>query len=113
MRTIVICGIILLALALNYGAVAYVDLTGSNGQTILNQLTGSANAVNLSTNTGLWNWGNIPMGYTLNQSDHLNPIRNLMTTILEDGIPAFNKASRTDACQESLTPSLEETGMLR
>ena len=50
------------------------QLTGSSGQAILSQLEGSAHAVNASTNTSLWNWGSIPVGYTLNQSGILDPL---------------------------------------
>jgi hypothetical protein len=74
MRNLVICGLILLALALNCEATAPVKLTGSNGQAILSQLEGSAQTANLSTNTGLWNWGTIPVGNELNKSGILNPI---------------------------------------
>jgi hypothetical protein len=74
MRNLVICVIILLALALNCEATAPVLLTGSNGLAILSQLEGSAKTANLSTNTGLWNWGSIPEGYTLNRSGILNPL---------------------------------------
>ena len=63
----------LLALVLNCEATAPVQLTGSNGQAILSQLEGSAKTANLSTNTSLWNWGNIPIGYELNKSGILNP----------------------------------------
>jgi hypothetical protein len=72
MRNLIICGLILLALALNCEAIAPVQLTGSNGQAILSQLEGSAKTANLSTNTSLWNWGDIPIGYGLNKSGMLN-----------------------------------------
>ena len=74
MRNLVICGLILLTLVLNCEAIAPVQLTGSNGQAILSQLKGSAQTANLSTNTSLWNWGSVPVGYGLNESGILNPL---------------------------------------
>jgi hypothetical protein len=74
MRNIVICGLILFALALNCEATAPIQLTGSNGQAILSQLEGSAHTANAATNTSLWNWGTIPIGYGLNKSGILNPL---------------------------------------
>jgi len=74
MRNLVICSLILLALALNCEATAPVQLTGSSGQAILSQLEGSAHAVNASINTSLWNWGSIPVGYALNKSGILDPL---------------------------------------
>lgn len=74
MRTLVVCSLILLALALNCEATTPVKLTGSSGQSILSQLEGSAQTANLSTNTSLWNWGSIPVGYALNKSGILNPL---------------------------------------
>ena len=73
MRNLVICGLILLTLVLNCYATAPVQLSGGNGQAILSQLKGSAHAANLSTNTGLWNWGGVPFGFTLNNSGILSP----------------------------------------
>ena len=49
MRNLVMCGLILLALALNSGATAPVQLSGSSGLAILNQIAGSAQANNTST----------------------------------------------------------------
>lgn len=74
MRNLVLCGVILLALALNCEATAPVQLTGSGGQAILSQLQGSAHTANVSTNTSLWNWGSIPIGYALNKTGILNPL---------------------------------------
>ena len=82
MRNLVlICTIILLALSLNCGATAPVQLSGSNGQAVLSQIavpvqtnnTNSGQTNNSSTNTHLWNWGSIPIGYTLNKSGLLTP----------------------------------------
>jgi len=85
MRNLVICSLILLALALNSNAIAPVQLGGSNGQAILSQVSSSGQILNLSTNAGLWNWGNIPSGYALNQSGILNPIE----TALYDWTPGI------------------------
>jgi hypothetical protein len=74
MRNLVICSLILLALALNCEAATPVLLTGSSGQAILSQLEGSAHTANALTNTSLWNWGSIPVGYALNESGILNPL---------------------------------------
>ena len=74
MRYLVICSLILLALALNCEAATPVLLTGSSGQAILSQLEGSAHTANALTNTSLWNWGSIPVGYALNKSGILNPL---------------------------------------
>ena len=83
MRNLVICSLILLALALNCEATAPVQLNGSSGQAILGQIAGSAQANNtsansgqtnnISTNTNLGNWGGAPIGYELNKSGILTP----------------------------------------
>jgi hypothetical protein len=83
MRNLVICSLILLALALNSDATAPVQLNGSSGQAILGQIAGSAQSNNtsansgqtnnISTNTNLGNWGGAPIGYELNKSGILTP----------------------------------------
>ena len=80
MRNLVMCGLILLALALNSGATAPVQLSGSSGLAILNQIAGSAQTNNTSKNTGLWNWGSIPIGYALNKSGIMTPIQDLLSS---------------------------------
>jgi hypothetical protein len=85
MRNLVLCGLILLTLALNCEAMAPVQLGGSNGQAILDQVSSPGQILNLSTNTGLLNLGNIPNGYALNQSGILNPIE----TALYDWTPGI------------------------
>jgi hypothetical protein len=85
MRNLVICTLILLALTLNCGATAPVQLSGSNGQAILSQIAvpvqinnttaNSGQTNNTSTNTGLWNWGSAPIGYALNKSGILIPFQ--------------------------------------
>jgi hypothetical protein len=85
MRNLVVSGLVLFVLALNYGAFAQVDLSGTHGQTILNELTGSAQTANLSTNTSLWNWGNNPMGYTLNQM----PTQNVLVNDFGGWVPSI------------------------
>ncbi len=89
MRKWVICGIILLALALNYGAIAQVDLSGANGQAILNRIATSAPITNISTNASLWSWGNIPMGYTLNQTGQLVPTQNVLHNDFGGWVPSI------------------------
>jgi hypothetical protein len=83
MRNLIICTIIILALSLNCGATAPIQLSGSNGQAVLSQIAvpvqtnntsaNSGQTNNSSTNTNLWNWGSIPAGYTLNKSGLLTP----------------------------------------
>ena len=81
MRNLVICGLVIFALALNCEATVPVQLNGSNGQAILSQIavpvqtnnTNSGQTNNSSTNTHLWNCGSIPIGYTLNKSGLLTP----------------------------------------
>ena len=78
MRNLVICSLILLALALICEATAPVQLNGSYGQAILGQIAGPAHTNNtsansgqtnnISTNTNLGNWGGAPIGYELNKS---------------------------------------------
>jgi hypothetical protein len=85
MRNLVLCGLILLTLAFNCEAIAPVQLGGSNGEAILNQVSSSGQILNLSTNTGLLNWGNISSGYALNQSGILNPLE----TALYDWTPGI------------------------
>ena len=85
MRNLVLCGLILLTLALNCEAMAPVQLGGSNGQAILDQVSSPGQILNLSTNTGLLNLGNIPSGHALNQSGILNPIE----TALYDWTPGI------------------------
>jgi hypothetical protein len=83
MRNLVICGLFLLVLAMNSQATAPIQLSGSNGQTILSQVARPIPipTANASTNTSLWNWGSVPAGYALNKSGALNPL---------DGTPLSN-----------------------
>ena len=80
MKNLVICGLVLLLLALNCMAVSPVQLTGSSGKAVLDSLgvnyssqATEALAANTSNLTGinslenLWNWGNIPEGYSINK----------------------------------------------
>ena len=80
MRSLVMCSLILLVLALNSEASAPVQLSGSSGLAILNQIAGSAQANNTSKNSDLWNWGNIPIGYGLNKSGIMTPIQDLLSS---------------------------------
>jgi len=81
MRNLIMCGLILLSLALNCDATAPVQLSGSNGQAILSQIavpvqtnnTLSESGQTNKTSTGLWNWGGVPFGFTLNKSGILAP----------------------------------------
>ena len=80
MRSLVMCSLILLVLALNSEATAPVKLSGNSGLAILNQIAGSAQANNTSKNSDLWNWGNIPIGYALNKSGIMTPIQDLLSS---------------------------------
>ena len=80
MRNLVVCALILLALALNCEATAPVQLSGTSGKAILSQIAGSVQSNNTSTNSGLWNWGNTPIGYALNKSGILTPIRDILSS---------------------------------
>ena len=73
MRNLVICGLVILALALNCEATVPVQLNGSNGQAILSQIAVPVQTNNTSTNSNLWNWGSTPIGYTLTESEILTP----------------------------------------
>jgi len=83
---LVICGLVLLALALICEAAPPMQLSGSNGQSILNQIavqnnnasTNSSNntSTNASANATLWNWGSTPVGYTLSKSGMLTPFED-------------------------------------
>jgi hypothetical protein len=75
MQNLVICGLILLTLALNCDATAPVQLSGSNGQAILSQIAVPVQTNNTSANTNLWNWGMVPAGYELNKSGILTPFQ--------------------------------------
>ena len=88
MRSLVVFSLVLLAFALNCEGTVPVQLTGSNGQAILSQLEGSAQTVNLSTNTGLWDWGSIPLGYTLNNSGILTE-QNVLSNIFGGWVPGI------------------------
>jgi hypothetical protein len=78
MRYLVIFGLILLVLALNCEATEPVQLSGAGGQSTLMKIAGTAQFVNASANTGLWNWGGIPMGYALNQTGQLTPNQQVL-----------------------------------
>ena len=88
MRDMLMCSLLLLILVLSCGAIAQVvELSGTHGQAVLSQLTGSARATNISPNSGQWNWGDIPMGYTLNQTGQLIPVQNVLTNDFGGWIP--------------------------
>ena len=63
-----------LAFALICEAAPPMQLNGSGGQAILSQIAGSVPSINISTNASenadLWNWGDIPLGYTLSELEY-------------------------------------------
>ncbi len=79
MRNAMICSMILLALALSCGADAQLVLSGADGLAIWDQIANPEPPANASTNAGLWDWGEIPLGYTLNQTGKLMPIEDELT----------------------------------
>jgi hypothetical protein len=76
MRNLVICSLILLALAMNGETTAPVQLNESSGQAILSQIAVPVQTNNTSANSSLWNWGSTPAGYFLNESGILTPYDN-------------------------------------
>ena len=82
MSNLVTCGLVLLALALICEAAPPMQLSGSNGQSILNQIavqnnnTSTNTSTNASANAILWNWGRTPVGYTLGKSGMLTPFED-------------------------------------
>jgi hypothetical protein len=78
MKKLVICGLILLALAMCCEAAEPVQLSGSSGQAILMQIAGSVQFVNASGNTGLWNLGGGVISYSQNQSEQMIPSQQVL-----------------------------------
>ncbi len=78
MRTLLVCSLIILLLALGVDAVEPVDLSGAGGQTILMQIAGPTQINNATAMPGLWSWGSIPMGYALNSSGRLVPAQQIL-----------------------------------
>lgn len=86
MRTLIIFGLIFLLLALNSEATTPLSLTGSSGKAILTQIasTNITNEVTKSTAERLWNWGQIPMNYELDQSGKLSDISGWDGTAVDE-----------------------------
>jgi hypothetical protein len=92
MKNIILFGLIFSLLALNCMAESPMKLYGSSGKEILENVTGitilnqTANGTiangtwNLTANStiqstgGLWSWGTVPEGYSLNKSGKLDKI---------------------------------------
>jgi hypothetical protein len=76
MRTLIIFGLILLILALNSEAATPLVLTGSSGKAILTQIASNnvTNEVTKAIPGNLWNWGQVPMNYEVDQSGKLSDI---------------------------------------
>lgn len=89
MRTLLICVLILMLLALSVNAVEPVQLSGTSGQTILMQIAGASQINNATTMPGLWNWGNIPMGYALNSSGQLVPTQQILENDYGGWVPSI------------------------
>jgi hypothetical protein len=75
MKNLVVCGLILLALAQSCGATEPVQLSGASGQAVLLQIASTVQFVDVSGNSGLWNLGGTPISYTQNQSTQTNSLQ--------------------------------------
>lgn len=87
MRNLAIFGLVVLLLALNCEAVEPVQLSGAGGQDILMKIATASQPVNVTANTGLWNWGTTPMGYVLNTSGQLIPAQQVLTNDFGGWVP--------------------------
>ena len=72
MRNLVIGSIIILTIALIYGASAQVNLSGANGETVLNDLSTPGLAINTSANVVLGSSETGSMDSTQNQLDQMS-----------------------------------------
>ncbi len=91
MKNLAICGLVLLLLALSCEAAEPIQLSGASGQSILMQIAGADayQTTNATANTsgGLWNWGEIPRGYTLNATGQLTPVQQVLTNDFGGWVP--------------------------
>ena len=84
MKNLVIYGLVFFVLVLNCMAVSPVQLTGSSGKAVLDSLGvynssqasgalpgNTSNLTGINSLENLWNWGNIPEGYSLGKSGNL------------------------------------------
>jgi len=73
MKNAMIFGLIFSLLALNCYA-APLQLSGDAGRAILGSINNTSNLTNSTTNdtaNGLWNWGDLPVGHSINASGKL------------------------------------------
>ncbi|NMC10999.1 MAG: hypothetical protein GYA39_08520 [Methanothrix sp.] len=72
MKNTMIFGLIFSLLALNCYA-APLQLSGDVGRAILDAFNSTSNQTNSTNDTanGLWNWGNLPVGHSINASGKL------------------------------------------
>lgn len=72
MNNAMIFGLIFSLLALNCYA-APLQLSGDAGRAILGAINNTTNLTNSTNDTanGLWNWGNLPVGHSINASGKL------------------------------------------
>ncbi len=89
MKTLFVCILILLLLALSSNAVEPVQTSGANGQAILLQIAGPSKIANATAMPGLWSWGKIPMGYALNASGQLIPMQQLLENDYGGWVPSI------------------------
>ncbi len=89
MKTLLICVLVVLLLALGSNAVEPVQLSGASGQTILAQIAGPSQTTNTTAMPGLWTWGKTPMGYALNSSGQLIPVQQLLDNDYGGWVPSI------------------------
>jgi hypothetical protein len=63
MRSLVMCGFLLLVLSFNCAAIAPVQIGGEHGQAALSMIANKSFTHNAQDNSDLWRWGSSPMGY--------------------------------------------------
>jgi hypothetical protein len=94
MRNLMISSLTILALAASTQSLGAIMISQENGMEILANFTSSsanqsdmnttinetadnqtqANTMGSGANSGLWNWGKIPMGYVMNKNGTLNRV---------------------------------------
>ncbi len=80
MRNILVCGFIILFLALSSDAVEPAQLSGANGNAILMQIAGPSKVTNPTATSmiGLWDWSKLPSGYSMNAAGQLIPTQQIL-----------------------------------
>jgi hypothetical protein len=63
MRSLVMCGLLLLALSFSCASIAPVQIGGERGQAVLAMIASKPLSHNASETSDLWSWGGSPMGF--------------------------------------------------